>query len=264
VQARLLAISGSHPCAAVAAMLEAKGIAYERIDLIPAFSRIWLRMTGFGAGTVPALRLDGRRVQGSCAIARALDAVAPDPPLFPAGPAARAGVERIEKWGDGPFQEATRHIALWAASRAGVDLRFALAGARLQFHAPERLALLVLRPLLRLDAVVAGARDETVRADLAALPGMLDRVDEWIERGEVGGDPPTAADYQLAGSLWLLLAIDDLAPWIAGRPAAGLARRLIAPLPGGIPEGVLRADWLPAQPDAQLGARANPELSVDP
>ena len=60
-------------------MLDAKGVAYERVDLFPALSMVWLRLTGFGAGTVPALRLDGVRVQGSRAIARALDASCPEP-----------------------------------------------------------------------------------------------------------------------------------------------------------------------------------------
>jgi len=38
-----------------------------------------------------AMRLaDGRRVQGSLAIAQVLEQVAPDPPLYPAATAARA------------------------------------------------------------------------------------------------------------------------------------------------------------------------------
>jgi glutathione S-transferase len=81
---KLLAIPGSYPCAAVAAMLDAKGVAYSCVDLVPALSRLWLRATGFPRATVPALRLDGARVQGTAAIARALDARWPDPPLFPA------------------------------------------------------------------------------------------------------------------------------------------------------------------------------------
>jgi glutathione S-transferase len=76
---KLLAIPGSHPCAAVAAMLEAKGIRYQRLALFPAVSRIWLRLVGFKAGTVPAAYIDGVRVQGSRAIARALDAYRPNP-----------------------------------------------------------------------------------------------------------------------------------------------------------------------------------------
>jgi glutathione S-transferase len=241
----LLAIAGSHPCAAVAAILDAKGVAYERVDLIPVFSRVWLRMTGFGAGTVPALRLNGRRIQGSCAIASAVDSIWPEPPLFPSNPVAREKVEEIESWGDGPFQEATRRIALWVAGHSRSDFRFVVADARLQFRIPRWLALRFMRPVLRLDGAVAGASDDAVRSDLKALPCMLDRVDEWIADDVVGIDPPSAAAYQLAGSIWLLLAIDDLAPLLHHRPAAELARRLISPLPGTFPSGVLPASWLP-------------------
>jgi len=241
-------------------MLQAKGVAFERVDLVPVLSRVWLRMTGFPAGTVPALRLDGLRIQGSCAIARAVDSIYPEPPLFPSDPAVRVEVERIEAWGEGPFQQTTRRIALWTASRGGLDLRFVLVGARLQFRAPNGLALRLLGPLLRIDAALAGADEATVRTDLAALPGLLDQIDAWIEGGRLGADPPSAADYQLAGSIWLLLAFDDVAPLIEGRPAAELARRLVVPLPGSIPSGVLPTEWLPAgrlesrEADSQLGA----------
>jgi glutathione S-transferase len=227
-------------------MLDLKRVAYERIDLIPAFSRVWLRASGFGGGTVPALRLDGRRLQGSRAITRAIDAIWPEPPLYPSDPEKRARVEEIEAWGEGSFQATTRRIVLWVVSRRRVDLRFVLVGARLQFRAPARLALLLMRPSLRLDALLVGASDEAVQSDLAALPEMLDRIDEWIARGEVDAEAPTAAAYQLAGSLWILLVIDDLAPLLVDRPAAELARRLIAPLPGSIPKGAIPARWLPA------------------
>ena len=47
---------------------------------------------GFQGGTVPALKLDGRRVQGS--LARALDELIPERPLFPGGAEARRGPRR--------------------------------------------------------------------------------------------------------------------------------------------------------------------------
>src|SRR5690349_6734045 len=66
ISVRLLAIPGSHACASVAAMLDAKGVAYERVDLFPALSRAWLRLCGFDGSRVPALRLEGKRVQVMC------------------------------------------------------------------------------------------------------------------------------------------------------------------------------------------------------
>jgi len=126
-------------------MLAAKGVRHDRVDLIPALSRAWLRMTGFPGVTVPAMRIDGARVQGSRAIARALDARWPEPALFPADPAARQRTEAIEAWADGPLQALARRITLWALIRSRAGVRAALDGARLQFRMPVRLA--ALRPV---------------------------------------------------------------------------------------------------------------------
>jgi glutathione S-transferase len=226
-------------------MLDAKRVAYGRVDLIPALSRLWLRSTGFDAGTVPALHLHGVRVQGSRAIARALDASWPEPPLFPADPAARTRVEEIEAWGDGPLQEVARQIILWAMLHSREGMLASLEGARLRLPLPAVLARPLGWPFLRLDAALNDVNAKSVRAALGSLPNMLERVDAWIEAGDLSQDPPTAADYQLAGSLRLLLTLEDLAPLLAERPAADLARRLIPTLPGRVPAGVLPAAWLP-------------------
>jgi glutathione S-transferase len=202
-------------------------------------------LTGFGAGTVPALRLDGLRVQGSRAIARAVDESWPHPPLFPTDLAARARVEEIETWGDGPMQDVARRIILWALARSAAGRRASVEGARFQIPLPAPLAAPVGWPLLRLDAALNGATAKAVRSDLASLPEMLDRVDAWIAGGELGASPPTAADYQLAGSLRMLLTVEDLGPLFDGRVAEALARRLIPTYPGHVPAGVLPAAWLP-------------------
>ncbi len=50
-------------------------------------------------------------MQGSRAIARELDRLVPEPPLFPADPDARATVEEAELWGDEVLQSAARRLA---------------------------------------------------------------------------------------------------------------------------------------------------------
>ena len=70
---RLYIIPGSNPSVAAELMLERKGIDYRRRDLIPAVHIAIVRALGFPGRTVPALKSDGRRVQGSRAIARFLD-----------------------------------------------------------------------------------------------------------------------------------------------------------------------------------------------
>ena len=90
MRAKLYSLSLSHPSHAARLMLERKRIAYELVDELPGFHPLQLRLAGFRGGTVPALRIDGRRVQGSRRISRALDELRPDPPLFRPTPSAGA------------------------------------------------------------------------------------------------------------------------------------------------------------------------------
>ena len=125
MKARLYAIPASHPAFATELMLERKGIEYSRVDLPQWFHRGLLRVLRFRGRTVPALVLDGRRVQTTPRIARVLDEVRPEPRLVPADPDQRAKVEAIEQWVDGDVPAvlpparllgAPRHPRRWAAT----------------------------------------------------------------------------------------------------------------------------------------------------
>ena len=110
-KATLFGVPASHPTYAAELMLRQKGVDYRRVDLVAVLHRGVLRVLGFPGITVPALRIDGRRVQGTRAIAEALDELRPGAPLvpdpavveaeawaddqIPAGPAP-AGLERAE------------------------------------------------------------------------------------------------------------------------------------------------------------------------
>jgi glutathione S-transferase len=87
------------------------------------------------------------------------------------------------------------------------------------------------------------AGDEAVRADVAALPGWLQRIDDWIAEGVLGSDPPNAADLQIAASLRLAMTLDDLRPAIESRPAGEMARRAVPDFPGRAAP-VLPPGWL--------------------
>ncbi len=112
--ATLFNIPGSHPTKAAALMLELKGIDYKRVDVVAVVTRALLPALGFPGGTVPALLLDGQHLQGTRRISRALDALRPDPPLFPRDPERRHAVERAELWGDEVLQPVPRRLA-WGA-----------------------------------------------------------------------------------------------------------------------------------------------------
>src|SRR5438105_15504416 len=104
-RAKVYVILGSHACRTGTLMLEHKGIPHETV-VIPTGSQRLLPLRRFPGGTVPAIVLDGRRVQTNPAIARFLDERQPDPPLFPSDPARRTAVQEAERWGDEVFQMA--------------------------------------------------------------------------------------------------------------------------------------------------------------
>jgi glutathione S-transferase len=91
--ARLYAMPASHPSMAAALMLERKRIAHRTVWLPLPFTGATLRLLGFARRTVPALRLDGRRIQGSRQISAALEELRPEPPLFPRDPELRGEVQ---------------------------------------------------------------------------------------------------------------------------------------------------------------------------
>jgi glutathione S-transferase len=240
-RATLYVIPGSHPSMTARLMLEAKGIDYKRRDLIPVVSKGVLRAAGFSGVTVPALKLDGVKVQGSCAISKELDRAAPEPPLFPADSQARAAVEEAEKWGDETLQGPARRILWNALRRDRKPLESFSQGARL--GVPLKLAMATAAPVVAMSARFNQATDERVRADLAALPGYLDKIDGWIESGVLGATPPNAADYQISTSIRLLMTLDDVRDAIATRPVGRLAERVVPDYPGRVPS-ILPADWL--------------------
>jgi glutathione S-transferase len=249
---RLYVIPGSHACRAAMLMLEHKGVAYELVDLPTGAHPLLVRLRGFPGnreplrevdggrhaalavldrlGTVPALAFGSERVQTNRRIARFLESVVPEPPLFPADAAARAAVEEAEEWGDEVFQMAARRIALAAAARSPDELYDRANSGRLG-------PLLAHNERVRIiDGWVAGriafrASEESEKALLGELPAMLDRIDEWIAQGVLGGELLYAADFMIAPSVALLAYRHDLRGDIDARPAGRLMDRIL-PLSG--------------------------------
>jgi glutathione S-transferase len=222
-------------------MLERKGIPYKRVDLVAGVHKPLLRAARFPGTTVPALILDGRRIQGSREIARELDRVVPDPPLFPADPAQRAEVEEAERWGDEVLQPAARRVIWNLLKRDRSPVRSYLEGSRLGL--PLSVAAATAGPIIAFAARYNKADDDHVLADLNSLPGLIDHVDELIATGVIGSSEPNAAAFQIVTSLALLRTLDDVRPLFAGRPADELVVRLVPEFPGHTPP-VLPASWL--------------------
>ncbi len=244
VSATLYAVYTSHPAHAARLMLEHKGIEHKVVNLVPGTHAAALRALGFRRGTVPALRLDGRRIQGTRAISRALDEAQPEPPLFPADPQERIRVEEAERWGDDVLQPVPRRIGGWVfANRPEMRTRLAREAG---LPAPRLLGPAGW-PLTWYFARKVGANDtERVRRTVEMLPALLDHVDELARRGD---DRRRAAQRRRLPDRDLGPAADDVrGPGAgAGGPQGGALRhRADARLPDGHaggprPAGMARA-----------------------
>jgi len=242
MNAKLYVLPGSHPCAAVEAALNLKGIAFDRVDLLP-MTQMLIGPLRYGGPTVPGMRIDGEKLVGSRTIMRRLDELAPDPPLLPPpGDERYARVLEAERWGEEVLQRVPRTIIDVAFLRRPLAMGSYAGDAKLPI--PSALMGPAMPVTAKLMAFKNKARDATARADIAALPGQLERIDHWIEEGLLGGEQPNAADLQIGSTVRLLLSIGDTRPLVESRPAAQLTR-YFPPMVGDIEAGVLPAEWLP-------------------
>ena len=242
MSATLFGVPASHPSLSAELMLRHKGIEYRRVDLVTALHRLLVRGLGFPRSTVPALRLDGARVQGTREISQALDALRPQPRLFPADPAARRAVAEAEAWGDTVYQPVPRRLVWAGLGRDDSTLASYLANARTGIPLP--VARLAAPAVIVAATRFNRADDENVRRDLAELPALLGRVDALLDAGTIGGAELNAADFQIATSTALLATMDDVRPLLEGRPALAHAQRVAPDYPGHLPR-VFPAAWLP-------------------
>jgi glutathione S-transferase len=238
----------SHPSQAARKMLELKPVEFRFVNVLPLSQRVHLRLIGFQGGTVPALKLeDGSRVQGSRQIARALDQRWPEPALFPAEPDLRGRVEEAERWGEEQLQPVPRRLARFGALKNLGVRQWAASGT------PIPGAQLLVRPsgpLIRYygrtrEADGRVADEAGIKADLAALPQLLDHVDALMSDGTLTVEPPNAATLQILASVRMMLAFDDLRDLVDAHACAAPARQIFADYPGTLPRFLPR-DWLPA------------------
>jgi glutathione S-transferase len=81
---------------------------------------------------------------------------------------------------------------------------------------------------------------------LQALPAQLDVVDALLESGALGGEEPTAADFQLGSSLHLLVQIGDVRPLVEERAAWKAVSSLFEPGKGNVSAGAFPPGWVPS------------------
>ena len=234
--ARIYVIPISNPSAAGIAMLRHQRIPHRVVSLMPGAHPLLVRAAGFDRHTVPALELDGRKVQGSREIARFLDELVPESPLLPRDPAARRAVEEAERWGERMLQPVPRRLfrylmmtdeaaRIWMGSEV-----MGLPGARLLQWS--------FLPVIRRLAKLSHADEPAVRASVERLPGLLDHVDGLIAEGTLGGAATNVADFQILSSVRVLLEFEDLSGQLEGRACASAARLVFPDWAGPIPRGL--------------------------
>jgi glutathione S-transferase len=246
--AKLYVISGSHACRAAMLMLAHKRIAFRVVQLPTGMHPMLVRALGFPGhkapiravegrthrslalldrmGTVPALRYGTERVQTNHRIARFLERVAPEPPLFPSDAQRRQAVEQAESWGDEVFQMAARRLGL-TGSLNGLD-NFRDRGNS------GRLGPLLSRSEIMRVVAARGVTSVAFKANaqvedqlVRELPPLLDRIDAWISAGVLNGPQLYAADFVIAPSLALIAYRLDLRAEVQARPCGAFLERVL-------------------------------------
>jgi glutathione S-transferase len=242
----LYSMSISHPSLTARTMLDLKQVDYQLVKVTPGAQRVQLRLAGFRGRTVPAIKLDGRRVQGSRAIARALDERYPQPALFPADPHERAAVEEAERWGEEQFQPVPRRLFRYAIAHnpelAGSLLRRQGLPAVQPLEVVVRLIAAYFARTIEADGRRATAAG--IRADLAALPAMLDHADRLLAAGTLRLDPPNAAALQVLSTVRTLCAFSELRELVASHACAEPALAIFGRPPQEL-RNLIPADWPP-------------------
>jgi glutathione S-transferase len=221
-EAILYVIPGSHPARTGQLMLELKGIPFRRVNLLPGFHRVYVRLRGFPGDRVPAVRFaDGSRAQGTRPLARALDALKPEPRLVPDDPR----VEEAERWGDEVLQQWARRMVVDAGSRDPDLLHEHGNSGRLGHLLMRReRARRQLAPLVKLAFRMTL---DQLCADQGRVDEMLDHVDELIAAGVLNGEQLNCADLQIATSLALIEYRLDVRENLYRRSACELMERAL-------------------------------------
>jgi glutathione S-transferase len=235
---KLYGTKPSPPAHSARLMLEFKGLDHKDIWLLPGLHPFLVRTRGFSGSTVPAMKIDGRKVQESRDISRALEELKPEPPLFPAD--RRAEVEEAERWGDEVLQDVPRRIVRWLAVHRP-EVRVMIA-REVGIPLP-RFAGWINAPAARYVANKVDS-DEKIGEAVAQVPEVLDHVDGLIAAGVIGRGQPNAADFQIVTSVRALFDVQDLRPAWEGRPAAEWAMRLVPEFGAEFPAGLLPGEYV--------------------
>lgn len=219
------------------AAIRLKGLPYERVDL-PITGEHPARMQeiyGEGNATVPGMLVDGEPVHGSRAILARLEAIEPEPALYPSDE-----VREAERWGDEELQDLGRRLP-WGALHFRPELLAAIGGGEPLDGPGTDYAIRFIHGAWGYHRISAARLAE----DLAGFPEKIEHIEELAGSGVIGGETPNAADLQIGATIRVLLRIADLGELLADTAAERIALRHFPAGNGGLPPGVYPVGWVP-------------------
>ena len=232
-EAKLYVIPGSHPSRTRDADAGAQGNPLQagRPDAGDLQGRRCGRMR-FPGVTVPALKLDGKRIQGSDGDRTR---ARPDPARtasLPTDPEKRGEGRGGEALGRRASSSRPRRLSWWAFKREP-RADGELLGGRPPRGAGRPRGQDRRRRSSRPPRASTRRPTRTCGPTSRPCPADLDRIDAWITDGVIGGEEPNAADFQIAPSVRLLMSFDDLRPCIERGPRASWRRGSFPTSPAG-------------------------------
>lgn len=230
----------SHPCLAVSAALDRLGQEYETITLETGRQGDEIeKIYGEGCRTVPGLLVDGEPVHGTSTILARLDELHPDAGLYPATVA--EAIREAEPALAEDVQMSAR-VLVFGAMHFRPESMGTFAGVDQLDPGGVDFAIKTMRGAWRYLDITA----ERIHGTLQALPAQLDAVDALLDLGALGGEEPTAADFQLGSSLHLLVQLGDIRPLVEERPAWKAVSTLFEPGKGNVSAGAFPPGWVPS------------------
>jgi hypothetical protein len=167
--------------------------------------------------------------------------LAPEPTLFPED--LGDAVAAVMRWGDDELQDLGRRLP-WGALHFRPEAMGTMAGPGAPPLDPPGtdFAIRYVRAAWKYHNISVAR----LAADLAGLPGKLDRIDAYVAEGILAGETANAADLQIGATLSVLLTVGDVRGLIEARPAVQVARTWFDDRPGEVPAGAFPAGWVPA------------------
>jgi glutathione S-transferase len=221
----------------VQAAIDLKGLDYERVDFAPGeHTERMQEIYGEGNSTVPGVVFGEEPVHGSRAILARLEALAPEPVLYPT-----EAVREAERWGDEELQDLGRRFP-WGALHFRPEAMGTFAGSGPLDGAGTDYAIRYVRASWRYHKITA----ERLKQDLDGFPAKLAHIETLAGDGVIGGDQANAADLQIGATIRVLLPLGDLRPLLEGSAAERIALHWFPRYPGEIPLGAFPAGWTPS------------------